>query len=236
MRDQEEALLREACAAIAQEEADTLERQMPPALFENAETLYRRHRPTVRLLIARNTKRRKSRLRTVFRTAACAAAAAGILFFALRAPAPEAARVQNELLPVLPAQISAADVPLTLAGTDVNREISLPGWVLFPTYIPEGWALRTEAETAEGLTALFSAGENGPWLQFTQGGSAYLYSVSSVQNASYLRLNGCMVLKLPGAYGTTMVWDQEGLTLTLTGDPAAAEEMEKVVRSVRVCF
>ena len=233
MRDQGDVLLREACAMIAQEEADRLEREMPRTVRKDAEALYRRHRPTVRMLIARNTRPRKSPLRTVLRSAACAAAAAGILFFALRSPAPESTGTQSTASPVLPVEIVHVDTPLAQSVNEESEAAILLDWVLFPEYIPQGWTLRSEAETENGLTARFSAEEGGAWLQFTQGHGAYLYPVSPAQSASYVQMNGRTVLKVSDAQETTLVWDQDGLTLTLTGDPAASAELEKAAESVK---
>lgn len=234
MRDQGDVLLREACAMIAREEAERLERDMPPALRNDAEALYRQHRPTVRMLIARNTKRVRRPLRAVLRSAACAAAAAGILFFALRAPAPESAPVKSDSAPILPVEVVSLDVPLAQNEDAGSETANLLNWALFPEYIPQGWTLCSEAENENGLTARFSGGEEeGAWLQFTQGNGAYLYPVSSAQNASYIRLNGRTVLRLADAQETALVWDQEGLTLTLAGGSAAAPELERIAQSVK---
>lgn len=233
MRDQGDVLLREACAMIAQEEADRLERNMTPELKKDAEALYRRHRPTVRMVIARNTKHAKRPLRTVLRAAACAAAAAGILFFALRSPAPDSALVQGTATPILPVEFVSVDVSLAQGENAESGAADQLDWALFPGYIPQGWTLRSEAETENGLTARFSAEEGGAWLQFTQGHGAYLYPVSQAQSASYVRLNGRTVLKVSGAQETTLVWDQDGLTLTMTGDSAAEAELERVAQSVK---
>lgn len=224
-------LLREAFAALAQEEADALETQMPLKTRRDAETLYRQHRATVRALIARHTKPERNRLRVFLRSAACVAAAAGILFFALRTRAPEAALNGAVSLPFSTfTDAPAPIVPLSSTAADIN----LQSWLLFPTYIPDGWALRAEAETDNGLTALFSTDDGAAWMRFSQADGSYLYpTIPEGAAPAYLRLNGLTALKLSGAQETTLVWDQDGVTLTLTGNSAASAELEKVAESVK---
>lgn len=78
-----EEWLREACAQIAQEEAETLERSISPKLEQAADTLYQRHRRRVFALIRQNSRQKKGRLAPYFRAAACLALAAGAAFMLL---------------------------------------------------------------------------------------------------------------------------------------------------------
>ena len=68
----EEALLREACARAAQEEADQLERQLTDGESREAEALFARHRKEAFQVIARHTAAPSSRRWSkALRAAAC---------------------------------------------------------------------------------------------------------------------------------------------------------------------
>ncbi len=112
--------LREACAQIAQEEAETLERSISPKLEQAADTLYQRHRRRVFALIRQNSRQKKGRLAPYFRAAACLALAAGAAFMLLhpktRDALPAAQPPAASVLPYYteepsPVPTAAADTP-----------------------------------------------------------------------------------------------------------------------------
>ena len=85
----EEALLREACARAAQEEADQLERQLTDGESREAEALFARHRKEAFQVIARHTAAPSSRRWSkALRAAACLLILGAGVFAALRTSRP----------------------------------------------------------------------------------------------------------------------------------------------------
>lgn len=82
----EEALLREACAQLAQEEADRLEHSLTDAEKRETEDMFRRHRRKADRIIARSTGSASagSRAAIALRVAACLIFATGALVLGLR--------------------------------------------------------------------------------------------------------------------------------------------------------
>lgn len=131
-----EEWLREACAQIAQEEAEKLERSISPSLEQTADALYQRHRRRVFALIKQNSRKEKSRLTPYFRAAACLALAAGAAFMlmhpqtrdALPAVQPPAASVRPYYTAEpSPAPIAAADTSApTMTFNMTEKQMKIP--------------------------------------------------------------------------------------------------------------
>ena len=83
-----EDLLRQACADLAREEADQLERGLNRAAIREAEEAYRRHRFKALALIRRNTRRQDEKL-IFLRVAAVLLVAAVAAYFSLRSSPPD---------------------------------------------------------------------------------------------------------------------------------------------------
>ena len=90
----EEELLRQACAEIAQEEADQLERGLTPSDIRQAEQAYRRHRKKALSLIRRSAKTTRP-IRVYLSAAAAAAVIFAAVYVSLNHSAPDPVTVSQ---------------------------------------------------------------------------------------------------------------------------------------------
>lgn len=121
-----EELLREACARIAEDEADALARRITPSLEREAEDLYRRHRRQVFRLIEKSSRKR-TRPAIWLRGAACFALLIGVAILALH-------QRPVDHTPLSPGT-SASVAPYTSAPAATAT--SLPEITPMPTATPE---------------------------------------------------------------------------------------------------
>ena len=133
----QEELLRQACALLAQDETDQLERQLTDAEIQEAEALFTRHRRNAFRVIARYAGSSSGRRAAALRIAACLVLIAGALYLGLRpftppdpaplasAPSPSVAPYYSPVPSSVPAQVPA-DTPTPA-----------PGEALSPTSTPQ---------------------------------------------------------------------------------------------------
>lgn len=118
-------LLRQACAQLAQEETDQLEKQLTNADMQEAEALFARHRRKALGIIAQHTGTASSRRAAALRIAACLLLIAGGLYLGLRKSAPP-----PDLTP-----LASAPSP-SVAPYYSQMPKDAPGETAFPTETP----------------------------------------------------------------------------------------------------
>ncbi len=152
----EEDWLREACAGLAREEADQLERSLTRADLRQAEEVYRRHSRKALSLIRRGA-RKQSPARMTLRAAAVLLLLAGAAYLSLRQPPPDripqfhpsatAAPYYSPVPTLLPSPTAIQEYSPTPFAEPAEKSTETP--TLAPISTPAPTFLPTLAPTAE---------------------------------------------------------------------------------------
>lgn len=152
--NREEELLREACAQLAREETDQLERSLTDEEKNEAEALFRRHRRRAFRIIARSASSSSDGRRTMWlRIAACLILAVGGLFLALRPSilppdqTPLSGVPSPSVAPYYTASPTAAALTPAPAETPAPTDTPAPVPTESPTDVPVLDALSTPIPT-----------------------------------------------------------------------------------------
>lgn len=138
-----EEILKEACARIAMEETETLEKSISPKMARAAETLFQRQRRKIFALIARNAGKQKNRFSPYLRAAACLVLVMGAAWMLLHPkpqdPAPATQVPMETILPYYSASPSPSpsSVPTEIPNSPTPSPEITEKATEIPTKTPE---------------------------------------------------------------------------------------------------
>lgn len=248
----EDELLREACAEIAREETEALNRSLTLEEIRRAESVFQEHRETALRKI--RGYRAAARKRYLYAVAAVILLTGGALLAWKRTPPdnPPAAQPLSTVAPyytALPTEtpISAPmETPApTEAPTSAPTETSVPtetpkpditapeGWtgLYFPQTIPEGYELKYLAQEDGRHTAAYA--RDGREMLFTEYDSVQAIQVEADGESRYTALpDGSIALRTETDAGVTLIWDKDGRTLTVACEEADPEEIAGSVKKI----
>lgn len=134
-----EDILKEACAQIAMDETDALEKGISSKMERASDTLYQRHRKKVFSLIAQNTKKNQKRMTPWLRAAACLVLILGAVYWTLQQnPQDVMPATQIPTATVMPYYTAVPTASLVPAHTPETTSMpaETPGVTEMPTKSP----------------------------------------------------------------------------------------------------
>ena len=127
------------------------------------------------------------------------------------------------------------ETPAPLPSQNPAASLAPAGWqgAYFPAYLPDGCHITQAENDGERAFAVIGYPANPDVITYSEYFTARPLPAAG-DTASYILLNGCVMLREQSAEGVTaLTWDQDGRTFRLTAEEGFAEEMQKMAAALQ---